>query len=135
MIFIKKKDGLMRLCIYYRKLNRVTTKNKYLLTRIEDLLDQLQGAQNFYKIDMRYVYHQLKIKAKDMPKTNFITQYGHYKFLVMSLCPTNTLVVFMDLMNMVFYTYIDQLIVVFIDDILIYSKSIEERGEHLRIIL
>ena len=114
---MKKKDGTLRLCIDYRELNKVRFKNKYSLPRIDDLFDQLQGAQYFSKIDLRSGYHRLLIKEADVSKTTFLTRYGHYEFLVMSFGLTNTPVAFMDLMNRVFRLYMDQFVVVFIDDI------------------
>ena len=132
---MKKKDDTMRLCIDYRELNKVIVKNKYPLHRIEDLFDQLQDAFVFPKIDLRSTYHQLKIREEDIPKTVFRTRYGHYEFLVMPFGLTNTPAVFMDLMNRVFKEFLEKFVIVFIDDILIYSQSREEHREYLRIVL
>ncbi|KAL0561652.1 hypothetical protein IC582_002092 [Cucumis melo] len=135
ILFVKKKDGSMRLCIDYRELNKVTVKNRYPLPRIDDLFDQLQGATVFSKIDLRSGYHQLRIKDGDVPKTAFRSRYGHYEFIVMSFGLTNAPAVFMDLMNRVFREFLDTFVIVFIDDILIYSKTEAEHEEHLRIVL
>ncbi|KAL0544060.1 hypothetical protein IC582_019171 [Cucumis melo] len=125
----------MRLCIDYRELNKVTVKNKYPLPRNDDLFDQLQGATVFSKIDLRSGYHQLRIKDSDVPKIAFRSEYGHYEFIVMSFGLTNASTVFMDLMNNVFREFLDTFVIVFIDDILIYSKKEAEHEEHLRMVL
>jgi hypothetical protein len=119
----------------YRSLNDVTVKNKYLLPRIEDLFDQMRGARVLSKIDLRSGYHQMKIRSSDIPKTAFSTRYGLYEFTVMSFGLTNASAYFMNLMNKVFMEYLDRFVAVFIDDILIYSKSDSDHEEHLRLVL
>ena len=133
MLLVKKKDGSKRMCIDYRELNKVTIKNKYPLPRIDDLFDQLTGAKVFSKLDIRSGYHQLKVK--DILKTAFRTRYGQYEFLVIPFRVTNAVAIFMNLMNWVSSPFIDKFVVIFIDDILIYSKNEEEHAKHLRIVL
>ena len=134
-MFAKKADGSLRLCVDYRQLNRVTFKNKYPFPRIDDLFDQLRGFRFFSKIDLRTCYHQLRVRDEDIPKTAFRTRYGHYEFVVMPFGLTNAPAVFMDLMHRIFCPYLDRFFVVFVDDILIYSRSEEEHEEHLRTVL
>jgi hypothetical protein len=130
-LFVKKKDESLRLCVDYRPLNAVTIKNKYLLPRIDVLFDQLVGSKVFTKIDFRSGYHQIKIRASDIPKTAFSTRYGLYEYLVMSFGLTNGPTYFMYLMNLVFMPELDKFVVVFIDDILVYSKNEDEHTKHL----
>ncbi|GJT25085.1 putative reverse transcriptase domain-containing protein [Tanacetum coccineum] len=134
-LFVKKKDGSFRMCIDYRELNKLTVKNRYPLPRIDDLFDQLQWSSVYSKIDLRSGYHQLRVRDEDIPKTAFRTRYGHYEFQVMQFGLTNAPAVFMDLMNCVCKPYLDKFVIVFIDDILIYSRNKEEHANHLRIIL
>jgi hypothetical protein len=134
-LFVKKKDESLRLCVDYRPLNAVTIKNKYPLPCIDVLLDQLVGAKVFSKIDLRSGYHQIKIRASDIPKMAFSTRYGLYEYLVMSFGLTNVPAYFMYLMNSVFMPELDKFVVVFIDDILVYSKNEDEHTMHLHIVL
>ena len=135
VLFVKKKDESLRLCIDYRQLNRVTIRNQYPLPRIDELFDQLQGSRVYSKIDLRSGYHQLRVQDSDVPKTAFRTRYGHYEFLVMPFGLTNAPAAFMDVMNLVFQPYLDKFVIIFIDDIFVYSGSSEEHSEHLRIVL
>jgi hypothetical protein len=133
-LFVEKKDKELRLCVDYQLLNVVTIKNKYPLPCIDILFNQLARAQVFSKIDRCYGYHQIKIHAEDIPKMAFMMRYGIYEYLVMSFGLANAPAHFMYLMNSVFMPELDQFVVVFIDDILVYSKSMEEHEEHLQIV-
>jgi hypothetical protein len=135
VIFVPKKDGMQRICVDYHSLNEVTIKNKYPLPIIDDLFDQLKGACVFSKIDLRSEYHQLKIRASDIPKIAIITRYGLYEYMIISFGLTNAPAYFMYLMNKVFIEYLDKFVVVFIDDTLILSKNKEEHDKHLRLVL
>jgi hypothetical protein len=134
-LFVKKKDQSLRLCVDYRPLNTVTIKNKYHLPHIDILFYQLAGTKVFSKVDLLSGYHQIKIRSKDVLKITFSTRYGLYKYLVMSFGLTNASAHFMYLMNSVFMAELDKLVVVFINDILVYSKNEEENEQHLRVIL
>ena len=131
----KRTRPTFRLCIDYRQLNRVTIKNRYPLPRIDDLFDQMRGARVYYKIDLRTGYHQLRVRETEIPKTAFRTRYGHFEFTVMPFRLTNAPTAFMDLMHRVFQPYLDQFVVVFVDDILIYSQSKRKHEDHLKIFL
>ncbi|GKA34397.1 putative reverse transcriptase domain-containing protein [Tanacetum coccineum] len=135
VLFVKKKDGSFRMCTDYRELNKLTVKNRHPLLRIDDLFDQLQGSSVYSKIDLRSGYHQLCIKEEDIPITAFRTRYGHFEFQVMPFGLTNAPAMFMDLMNRACKPYLDKFVIVFIDDILVYSKDEKEHGKHLKIIL
>ena len=135
VLFVKKKNKTLRLCIDYRQFNRVTIKNRYPLPRIDNLFDQWRGARVYSKIDLRTGYHQLRVREADIPKTAFRMRYGHFEFTVMPFGLTNAPAAFMDLMNRVLQPYLDQFVVVFVDDILIYSQSEVEHEDHLRIVL
>jgi hypothetical protein len=130
-LFVKKKDQFLGLCVDCWPLNAITIKNKYSLPRINILFDQLAGANVFSKIDLRLGYHQIKIHPEDIPNTTFSTRYGLYEYLVMSFGLINAHAHFMYLMNSVFMSELDKFVVVFIDDILIYSKSEEEHAQYL----
>nr|GEU67845.1 reverse transcriptase domain-containing protein [Tanacetum cinerariifolium] len=135
VLFVKKKDGSFRMCIDYSELNKITVKNRYPLPRIDDLFDQLQGSRVYLKIDLRSGYQQLRVCEEDIPKTAFRTRYGHYEFQVMPFGLTNAPTIFMDLMNRVCKPYLDRFVIVFIDDILIYSKNRKEHKGHFKLIL
>ena len=135
MLFSKKKDKTLRLCISYRRLNKVTIKKRYPLLRIDDLFDQFKGARVYSKINLCTSYNQLRVREVDIPITAFRTRYGHVEFIVISFGLTNAPATFMDLMHRVFQPYLDQFVVVFVDDILVYSKSEEEHEDHLRMVL
>ncbi|GJY33718.1 reverse transcriptase domain-containing protein [Tanacetum coccineum] len=135
VLFVKKKDGSFRMCIDYRELNKLTVKNRYPLLRIDDLFDQLQRSSVYLKINLRSGYHQLRVHKEYISKSTFRTRYGHYEFKVMPFSLTNAPAVFMDIMNWVCKPYMDKFVIVFIDDILIYSKSKQKHEEHLKLIL
>lgn len=135
VLFMKKKDGTLILCIDFEELNKVIVKNKYPLSWIDDLFDQMKDAKIFSKIDLRSGYHQVRIKVEDISKNLFRTRYGHYEFTVVPFGLSNAPIVFMCLMNGVFRDYLDKFVIVFLDDILVYSKSEEEHEQHLKMVL
>jgi hypothetical protein len=135
VLFVKKKDGTLKLCIDFRQFNKVFVKNKYPLPRIDDLFDQLKDAKIFSKIDLRSGYHQVRIKEEDINKSDFKTRYGHYEFTVVPFGLSNAPAIFMCLMNGIFREYLDKFVIIFLDDILIYYKLEEEHEQHLRMVL
>jgi hypothetical protein len=135
VMFMRKKDGMLRLCINFRQLKKVTVKKKYPLSRIDDLFDQLKDAKIFLKIDLRPGYHQVRIKDEDINNTTFRKRYGHYEFTVVPFGLSNVPIVFMCLMNSVLRDYLDKFVIVFLDEIMVYSKSEEEHEKHLRMVL
>jgi hypothetical protein len=135
VIFVKKKDGSLKLCIDYRDLKPATVKNRYRMPQIDDLFDKMKGEVVFSKIDLRSGYHQLRIKEGDIPKISFRTWFGHYEFVVVPFGLANAPTVFMSFMNGVFWKYLECFVQVFLDDILIYSKNERENEEHLRVVL
>ena len=135
VLLVKKKDGSSRLCVDYKQLKKMTINNKYPLPRIDELMDQLHGSSVFSKIDLRSGYHQILVKGYDVQKTTFWSRYGRYEYVVMPFGVTNGPTMFMDYMNRIFRSFLDKFVVVFIDDILIYSKTQEEHAEHLRLVL
>ena len=135
VLFVRKKDGSLRMCVDYRALNKITVKNKYPLPRIDDLLDQLHGASVFSSLDLQSGYHQIRIKDEDVPKTAFRTPLGHYQFRVLSFGLTNAPATFQAVMNSIFRKHIGKFVLVYLDDILIFSKSPQEHAQHLRMVL
>src|SRR3954468_7208070 len=135
VLFVTKNDGTKRMCVDYLPLNLATIKNKYPLPTINDLYDQLAGSSVFLKMDLRLGYHQIKIRNEEIPKTTFTTRYGLYEYTVMSFGLTNAPATLSRLMNSIFMEYLDKFIVVYLDDIVIYSKNEEEHGKHIRLVL
>ena len=134
VLFQKKQDGSLRLCVDYRALNKVTVRNKYPIPLIADLFDQLSNAKFFSKLDLRFGYHQVRISEGDEPKTTCVTRYGAFEFLVMPFGLTNASATFCTLMNQVFHDYLDKFVVIYLDDIMVYSLSLEEHEKHLRLV-
>jgi hypothetical protein len=135
VLLVKKKDGSLRMCVHYRALNKITIKNGYPLPLIDELLDQLHGAKYFSKLDLRAGYHQVRIAEEDVPKTAFKTRYGHYEYLVMPFGLTNAPATFMAAMNDLFKDYLDDFVIIYLDDILVFSKTAVEHERHLRLVL
>jgi hypothetical protein len=135
VLFVKKRDGTLRICIDFIQLNKAIVKNKYPLPRIDDIFDLLRGAKIFSNIDMRLGYHQARIKEEYISKTSFRTRYGHFKFVVVPFGLANAPYIFMCLMNDIFINYLDKFVIFFLDDIIVYSKSEEEHEHHLRLVL
>ena len=132
VLFVPKKDGGMRMCVDYRALNRVTVHNRYPLPRIDELLDRLLGAKLFTKIDLRSGYHQIRVHPEDVPKTAFRTRYGHFEFLILPFGLTNAPATFMNLMHSIFREQLDDFVIIFLDDILVYSKDLDSHVAHVR---
>jgi hypothetical protein len=135
VLFVHKKEGTLRLCVDYRALNKITIKNRYPLPRIEELMDRLAGVRYFSKVDLHSGYHQIRIKQEDVHKTAFRTRYGHYEFLVLPFGLTNAPATFMTLMNDIFKEYLDKFVIIYLDDILVYSKTEEDHLRHLQTVL